>query len=285
MRSQAEPVLWRCGDREWTIRARPLIMGILNVTPDSFSDGGLFAGEEEAAARGLQMRDEGADLIDVGGESTRPGAAPVEPAAERARVIPVIRRLAAAGAAVSVDTRHAATAAAAVEAGACVINDVTGFTDAAMAAVAAGSRAGLVVMHMRGDPRTMQDQAVYEDVVEDVARWLEGRVAALAEAGVAPDRLAVDPGFGFAKTPAQNAALLAGLERIGRCGRPVLAGLSRKSWLGRVTGRPVGERGAASLAALCAAVWNGARIVRVHDVRESADAAKVLAALVEGTGT
>lgn len=285
MRSQVEPVIWRCGDREWTIRARPLIMGILNVTPDSFSDGGLYAGEETAAVRGLEMMAEGADLIDVGGESTRPGAAPVGPDEEIARVVPVIRRLSAAGAAVSVDTRHAATAEAAVAAGACVINDVTGFTDPAMAAAALGSRAGLVVMHMRGDPRSMQTLTGYGDVVEEVAVWLEERVAGLAAAGIDPERVAVDPGFGFAKTPGQNATLLAGLERIGRCGRPVLAGLSRKSWLGLVTGRPVRERGAASLAALCAAVWNGARIVRVHDVRGSADAAKVLAALVEGTGT
>ncbi len=279
-----EPVVWQCGDRMWTLRARPLVMGILNVTPDSFSDGGLYASEEEAVARGLALMGEGADLVDVGGESTRPGAAPVTPAQELARVIPVIRRLAAAGAAVSVDTRHAAVAAEAVAAGACVINDVAGCQDPDMAQVARRSGAGVVVMHMKGDPRTMQALADYGDVVEEVAGWLEERVAALIASGIRAEALAVDPGFGFAKNPEQNRALLAGLERLMRGGRPVLAGLSRKSWLGLITGRPVRERGAASLAALCAAVWNGARIVRVHDVRESVDAVKVLAALAEGTG-
>ena len=276
-------MVWRCGARSWTIRERPLVMGILNVTPDSISDGGLYAGEEAAVARGLAMAAEGADLVDVGGESTRPGAAPVAPADESARVVPVIRRLARAGLAVSADTRHPAVAAAAMEAGACVINDVSGCADPEMAAVARRTGAGVVAMHMKGDPRTMQTLTEYGDVVEEVARWLEERVEALAASGIERERLAVDPGFGFAKNPAQNAALLAGLERIGRCGRPVLAGLSRKSWLGLVTGRPVGERGAASLAALCAAVFNGARILRVHDVRESVDAVRVLAALAGGT--
>ncbi len=277
MRIPAEPVVWQCGARAWTIRARPLVMGILNVTPDSFSDGGLYATAEAAVARGLEMMNEGADLVDVGGESTRPGAAPVAPDEELDRVIPVIRRLVEAGAAVSVDTRHAAVAAEAVDSGACVINDVTGCRDPEMARVALRSGVGMVVMHMKGDPRTMQAQAEYGDVVEEVACWLEERVTALIAAGLRAESLAVDPGFGFAKNRVQNSALLAGLDRIGRCGRPVVAGLSRKSWLGSVTGRPPGERGAASLAALCAAVWNGARIVRVHDVRESVDAVKVLA--------
>ncbi len=285
MRIPFKPVIWRCGNREWAIRERPLVMGILNVTPDSFSDGGLYDNPEAAVARGLAIRDEGADLVDVGGESTRPGAEPVPPEVERKRVVPVIRRLAEAGAAVSVDTRHAAVAAAAVEAGACVINDVTGGGDPEMASVVRRTGAGLVVMHMKGDPRVMQGLASYKDVVEEVAAWLEARVAALTAAGLAAEALAVDPGFGFAKTPAHNEALLAGLERLGRIGRPVLVGLSRKSWLGLLTGRPAGERGAASLAALCAGVWNGARIVRVHDVRESVDAVKVLAALAGGTGT
>lgn len=276
--------MWRCGSRSWTIGARPLVMGILNVTPDSFSDGGLYTGEERAVARGLAMVAEGADLVDVGGESTRPGARPVEPDEEAARVTGVVRRLAEAGAAVSIDTRHASVAAGAVAAGACVINDVTGCEDPAMAALAARTGAGVVVMHMKGDPRTMQGLADYGDVVEEVAAWLEQRVRALVAVGVAEACVAVDPGFGFAKNAAQNAALLAGLERIGRCGRPVLAGLSRKSWLGLATGRPVGERMAASLAALCVAVINGARIVRVHDVRESADAVRVLAAVAEGMG-
>ncbi len=280
-----EPVEWWCGTRSWKIGARPLVMGILNVTPDSFSDGGLYADEEAAVRHGLAMVADGADLVDVGGESTRPGARPVPPDEEADRVAPVIRRLAQGGAAVSVDTRHAAVAEAAIAAGACVINDVTGCADPAMAALAAARGVGVVVMHMKGDPRTMQSLADYGDVVEEVAAWLERRVRELTAAGVRLESLAVDPGFGFAKNAAQNAALLAGLGRICRGGRPVLAGLSRKSWLGQVTGRPVGERGAASLAALCAAVMNGARIVRVHEVRESVDAARVLAAAVEGMGT
>jgi dihydropteroate synthase len=273
-------MVWRGGGRTWTIGARPLVMGILNVTPDSFSDGGLYADPEAAVARGLAMAADGADLVDVGGESTRPGAAPVAPETEAQRVVPVIRRLAAAGVAVSVDTRHAGVAAEAVAAGACVINDVTGFRDPAMAALARGTGAGGVVMHMKGDPRSMQDLAVYDDVVEEVAAWLTDRLAVLTAAGVDAETLVVDPGFGFAKTAAHNASLLAGLGRLAALGRPILIGLSRKSWLGLLTGgRPPRERGAASLAALCAAVWNGARIVRVHDVRESADAVRVLDAL------
>ena len=273
-------MVWRGGGRTWTIGARPLVMGILNVTPDSFSDGGLYADPEAAVARGLAMAADGADLVDVGGESTRPGAAPVAPETEAQRVVPVIRRLAAAGVAVSVDTRHAGVAAEAVAAGACVINDVTGFRDPAMAALARGTGAGGVVMHMKGDPRSMQDLAVYDDVVEEVAAWLTDRLAVLTAAGVDAETLVVDPGFGFAKTAAHNASLLAGLGRLAALGRPILIGLSRKSWLGLLPGgRPPRERGAASLAALCAAVWNGARIVRVHDVRESADAVRVLDAL------
>jgi len=273
-------MVWRGGGRTWTIGARPLVMGILNVTPDSFSDGGLYADPEAAVARGLAMAADGADLVDVGGESTRPGAAPVAPETEAQRVVPVIRRLAAAGVAVSVDTRHAGVAAEAVAAGACVINDVTGFRDPAMAALASRTGAGGVVMHMKGDPRSMQDLAVYDDVVEEVAAWLTDRLAVLTAAGVDAETLVVDPGFGFAKTAAHNASLLAGLGRLAALGRPILIGLSRKSWLGLLTGgRPPRERGAASLAALCAAVWNGARIVRVHDVRESADAVRVLDAL------
>jgi dihydropteroate synthase len=285
VRIRKEPLDWRCGARAWTLGARPLIMGILNVTPDSFSDGGQYADEEAAVQHGFSMIGEGADLIDVGGESTRPGAEPVSPAEEARRVVPVIRRLARAGTAVSVDTRHASVAAEAVDAGACVINDVSGCTDPAMIEVARSSGVGVVIMHMKGEPQTMQSMAVYDDVVEEVARWLEKRVEALTASGIRRECLAVDPGFGFGKTLEQNAALLARLGRIGRCGRPVLVGLSRKSWLGHVTGRPVQERTAASVAALCAAVLFGARVVRVHDVRESMDAARVLSAIGEGTGT
>jgi dihydropteroate synthase len=255
-------------------------MGILNVTPDSFSDGGRFLDPEAAVRHGLALAADGADLVDVGGESTRPGARPVVPAEEQARVVPVVQRLAAAGIAVSIDTRHAETARAAVDAGACVINDVSGFIEPAMVAVARVSGAGLIVMHMRGEPATMQSLAVYTDVVEETAIWLEQRLEELTAAGIDRDRIALDPGLGFAKTAEHNVAMFNRLERLTRIGRPLVIGASRKSFLGMLTGRPVGERLAASLAAACAAAAKGAHLLRVHDVRETVDALRVWSALM-----
>ena len=282
---------WRCGDRILKVDDRPLLMGILNVTPDSFSDGGRYVDTDAAVARARQMVGEGADIIDVGGESTRPGAAAVSVREEAERVVPVIRALVAdcADAVVSVDTRKAAVAAAAVQAGARIINDVSAMThDPAIVEVARASGAGVVLMHMRGDPETMQDDPAYTDVVADVGKYLHQRVAALTDrGGLALDSLVIDPGIGFGKTVEHNLDLLANLAALAIDGRPVLVGASRKSTIGVVTGRPVGERLPGSLAVAVYAVINGARILRVHDVAETSDAMRMLAAIqgkARGTG-
>jgi dihydropteroate synthase len=271
----------RCGALALGL-SRPRVMGILNVTADSFSDGGKFLSHERAIAHGLAMAADGADLVDVGGESTRPGAEPVALEAELARVMPVLQALAREGVAVSVDTMKPEVMRRAVDAGCAMVNDVNAFrADGAIAAVA-GSGVGLCAMHMKGTPATMQDDPRYDDVVAEVRDYLLGRARALEAAGVARDRIAVDPGFGFGKNFAHNAALLAGLGRIADAGYPVLAGLSRKRMIGEITGRPVGERAAGSVAAALIAVQNGASIVRVHDVRETVDALKVWIALTPG---
>jgi dihydropteroate synthase len=261
---------------------RPLVMGILNVTPDSFSDGGRYAGTQAAVARGLEMARESADILDVGGESTRPGADAVPEAEERARVVPVVEALAReTDTVISVDTCKAGVAERALAAGARVINDVTALSgDPRMADVARESGAGVVLMHMRGTPRTMQDDPRYEDVVGEVAAYLAARVEDAVAAGIRREALAVDPGIGFGKTVEHNLALLAGLDRIGACGRPVVVGLSRKSFLGKLTGREVQDRLAGSLAALAFCVaGGGAQVMRVHDVKASCDAVRVAAAL------
>lgn len=268
---------WRCAGRTIPLD-RPLVMGIVNVTPDSFSDGVLREGSpERAVAHGLRLLEDGADILDIGGESTRPGAADVPVDEELRRVMPVIRELArCARAPLSVDTRKAAVARAAVAAGACIINDVTALGgDPAMRRVAAETGAGVVLMHMRGSPRTMNDLAVYADVVREVQDELREAVDAARVAGVASESILVDPGFGFAKETAHNLALLRGLERLTELG-PVLAGLSRKRFIGALTGRAVAaERLGGSVAAALLAVQRGASVVRVHDVRETADALRV----------
>jgi len=255
-------------------------MGIVNVTPDSFSDGGRHADAAAAIAHGLRLVAAGADLLDVGGESTRPGAAPVDEAEELARVLPVIEALVARAAVpVGIDTTKPAVMRAALAAGASVVNDVHALrSEGALAAVAA-SDAAIVLMHMQGEPRTMQAAPHYDDVVGEVHRFLAERVFACEMAGIDKRRLVIDPGFGFGKTLTHNLALLAQLRRFTELGVPVLAGLSRKSSLGEITGREVGERLAASLAAHLLAVQNGAAIVRVHDVAETVDALKVWAAV------
>lgn len=279
-------ILWRCRDREIRIGARPLVMGILNVTPDSFSDGGRYEGIEAAVRRGVAMVDEGADLVDVGGESTRPGAEAVSARDEMARVIPVIRELARLYAAradaplLSVDTRKATVAAAALESGAHIVNDVTALEgDPAMPAVVAQAGAGVVLMHMRGEPATMQQDPRYDDVVAEVAAYLAGRMTVLAAAGVARETMAVDPGIGFGKTAGHNLQLVAGLARIAPAGRPVVLGVSRKRFIGTVTGREVGDRLAGGLACAVWGATRGAQVWRVHDVKESVDAARMVAAL------
>lgn len=284
------PLVWRCRERVLPLGNRPLIMGILNVTPDSFSDGGLHFDPRDAVARGLAMARDGAALLDVGGESTRPGAAPVPSAEEIRRVIPVVEGLAAAlhtefpdpgspPPLISIDTRKAEVAAAALDAGASIVNDVTALTgDRAMPDVVRRHGAGVVLMHMRGDPATMQEDPRYIDAAKDIADYLAGRVRSLCAAGLDESTLAVDPGIGFGKTLDHNMRILTRLDLLLGIGRPVVIGLSRKSFLGKLTGREVNERLAGSLAAMVLAAMHGAHVLRVHDVRESADAARVVAA-------
>jgi dihydropteroate synthase len=274
---------WRCRDRLLTVGQRPLIMGILNVTPDSFSDGGEFLDWESAVSHGVKMMAEGADIIDVGGESTRPGAADVPADKELERVLPVIQELAKTGAVISVDTMKAVVARDAIEAGARIINDVSALEhDPAMADVVRGSGAGVILMHMPGTPRNMQNDPRYADVVADVRAYLNRRIEDLVSKGITRDAMAVDPGIGFGKTVDHNLQLLANLNAFAECNRPLVLGLSRKSFLGKLTGSAVEDRLAGSLAALVFCILNGAHIMRVHDVKESCDAVRVAAALEEG---
>ncbi len=263
---------------------RTLVMGVLNTTPDSFSDGGAWLDPAAAVRHGLAMVAAGADLVDVGGESTRPGAARVDAAEEARRVVPVVRALAAEGVAVSVDTMRASTAAAALDAGAALVNDVSGgLADPGTAALLAERGAPCVVMHWRGHSDVMADLAEYDDVVADVRDALARRVEALVAAGVREDLLAVDPGLGFAKTADQGWALLAHLDALVELGLPVLVGASRKGMLGALLAdpagapRPAGERDDATTAVTALAAAAGAWCVRVHDVRPSADAVRVAA--------
>ncbi|MGY1714961.1 dihydropteroate synthase [Geodermatophilus sp. SYSU D01106] len=268
---------------------RCVVMGVLNVTPDSFSDGGRHATAEAAVAHGLALAADGADWVDVGGESTRPGAGRVDAGEECRRVLPVVAALARAGVAVSVDTTRAAVATAALGAGAAMVNDVSGgLADPDMARVVADAGVPWVLMHRRGESRDMDAEAAYGDVVADVRRELCRRVDAAMAAGVAADRIVVDPGLGFAKLPGHDLALLAGLDRIADLGFPVLVGASRKRFLGAVLAPPGGpppppaRRDAATLATTVLAARAGAWGVRVHDVAGSADAVRLLAAVDAG---
>ncbi len=265
---------WHCGRHALDL-SQPRVMGIVNVTPDSFADGGRYAKPEEAIAHAKRLIDDGADIVDVGGESTRPGAQPVTVADEIARVLPVVSALARDGAVVSVDTRSAEVMRAAIGEGASIVNDVEALrADGALDACVA-SDVGVVLMHMRGEPSTMQAAPAYDDVVAEVRAFLQARTRACVAAGIARERIVVDPGFGFGKTAAHNLTLLRALPDIARDGSPVLVGLSRKVTLGVLTGRGVDERVAASIAAALCALARGARIVRVHDVRETVDALAV----------
>ena len=267
---------------------RLVVIGVLNVTPDSFSDGGCFTSLDDAVAHGCRLADDGADLVDVGGESTRPGADRVDAAEEERRVIPVIEALVANGIRVSIDTYRAVVAERALAAGASVVNDVSGgLGDPDMAAVVRAAGCPWILMHWRGHSRRMQDLAHYVDVVDDVRRELAERVEAANQAGISSDRIVIDPGLGFAKTAEHNWALLAHLDVLVGFGLPVLIGASRKSFLGRVladpagTPRPVGEREAATVALTAYAATQGAWGVRVHDVRANVDAARTIAAVRE----
>jgi dihydropteroate synthase len=258
---------------------RPLIMGVVNVTPDSFSDGGRFESVAAAAAEARRLIDEGADIIDIGGESTRPGAQAVDLDIERQRVLPVLERLADVAVPISVDTRKPELMREAIAAGASMINDIEALQAPAAIAAVAGNDVAVCLMHKRGTPADMQHDPNYDDVVADVAAFLSARVDAACAAGIARERIVVDPGFGFGKTLAHNLELLRHLRSVAPHGVALLAGISRKSMLGRIAGREPHERVYASVAAALIAAQNGAHIVRVHDVAATRDALAVLAAV------
>jgi dihydropteroate synthase len=261
------------------------VMGVVNVTPDSFSDGGRYLSHAAAVAHGLELVSDGAGILDVGGESTRPGAVPVAAEEELRRVIPVIEQLAGAPARISVDTSKASVAARALEAGAAIVNDVTALRgDAGMAGVVAGAGSEVCLMHMLGEPRTMQDDPRYDDVVAEVKRFLEERMAFAVAEGIAEERILLDPGIGFGKTVEHNLELLRRLDEIVALGRPVVIGTSRKSFLGRLTGRDVDHRDAATVATGVLAYERGARIFRVHEVAALHDALTVTAATLRAHG-
>lgn len=271
----------RCGAHTLDL-SRPVVMGILNVTPDSFSDGGSHFDAKSAVSHARQMAQAGAVLIDVGGESTRPGAEAVSAAEEIRRVVPVIEALAAdTKLLISVDTSKPEVMTAAVRAGASMINDVRALREPGALAAAAGTDAAICLMHMLGEPRTMQVEPQYVDVVAEVGSFLDQRVAACIAAGISRERLVLDPGIGFGKRLEHNLALLAALPRLGAPGLPLLIGVSRKSMFGALLGRPVDERVAGSVAVATAATLAGANIVRAHDVAETVDAVKVAVALRE----
>ncbi len=261
--------------------AEAQVMGVVNVTPDSFSDGGEFFDAERAIAHGRELLAEGADVLDIGGESTRPGAEAVGAEEEAARVLPVIEALTGDGARVSVDTSKAAVADRALRAGAVIVNDVTALGDPEMAALVADRGAELVLMHMQGEPRTMQENPVYEDVVDEVKGFLAGGIEAAVAAGVEEARIWVDPGIGFGKTVDHNLELLRRLGELTDLGRPILVGTSRKSFIGKLTGAPVEERLGGTIASSVIAVSNGASAVRVHDVRPMREALAVTAAILD----
>ncbi len=266
--------------RSWTLSGRTLVMGILNVTPDSFSDGGAYLNVDRAVERGLRMVEEGADIIDVGGESSRPGAEPVDVEEELRRVVPVVEALVKEGVAVSVDTTKSKVAEETLNLGAEIINDISALRfDPLMAGVCAGKRAAVVLMHMRGDPKTMQSRTAYEDIMGEIYGFLKERMDYALSSGIEVERIALDPGIGFAKTVEGNLEIINRLERLSGLGRPVLVGPSRKSFIGSVLGVDINERLTGTIAALSVAILRGARIVRVHDVKEARQAADLVDAI------
>jgi dihydropteroate synthase len=273
-------MLWQCRGRAFDLADRTLVMGIVNITPDSFSDGGRFYAPEAAVANARRLLAEGADLLDLGAESTRPGAPPVPADEQWLRLSPVLETLAReTEACLSVDTASASVAERALAAGAHAVNDVTALRDPAMAEVVAGTGAGLVLMHMRGTPADMQRDPSYQDVASEVAAHLVSRLDHARAAGIDRDCVALDPGIGFGKTARHSMELLARLESLTVLGRPVLVGVSRKSFIGHLLDRPVDQRLEGSLAATAVAVFLGARIVRTHDVAATARAVRVADAL------
>jgi len=273
---------WQCRDRVLDL-AEPVVMGVLNVTPDSFSDGGRYGEHESALTHARRMIGEGATIIDIGGESTRPGASPADVSQELERVIPVVEVLRRESAVfISVDTSKPEVMRAAVAAGADIINDVRALQEPGALEAAAASDAGVCLMHMQGEPRTMQDAPQYGDVVAEVSAFLAARMRACREAGIDAARIAVDPGFGFGKLVTHNLVLLRQLASLEVLGVPLAVGLSRKSMLAKITGRPVESRISGSVALAAIAVLHGARIVRAHDVAATVDAVRVAAAVIKG---
>ena len=267
-------------DGDWPA-AHTLVMGIVNATPDSFSDGGLIAGPTAAFERATAMRADGAHMLDIGGESSRPGADPVSVEMECARVLPVIEALRPLGMPLSIDTYHADTARRALTAGAGMVNDITALRgDPAMADVVAAADCDCVLMHMRGSPRTMQDNPRYEDVIDDICAFFEERIEFAVGHGIAEDAIWLDPGFGFGKTPEHNLAILRRLEEFTRFGRPILVGTSNKSTIGAILDTPVDDRAEGTAATIAIAIANGASCVRVHDVRAMARVAKMTDAII-----
>jgi dihydropteroate synthase len=274
---------WQLRNRTLDLGTRGVVMGVLNVTPDSFSDAGAFIDLERAVAHGLAMAAEGAEIIDIGGESTRPGAEPVSADEEAARVLPVIGRLARHGILISIDTMKPEVARAALEAGAEIVNDVSGLRDPAMREVVRASGAGAIVMHMQGTPRDMQRAPAYENVVSEVRQFFRQQHAACITSGVHPERLAFDPGIGFGKTVAHNRALLRSLGELAPADRPIVLGVSRKSFLGEAIGsRAMEDRAWPTVALTSFARTLGARVVRVHEVRSNVEAMRMTEAILGG---
>ena len=280
----SEPLVWRHRTGE-IVFDRTRVMGVLNVTPDSFSDGGRFFDSVAAVRRGLEMAEQGADIIDIGGESTRPGSDPVPAEEEWRRVSPVVRELAAnLTIPISIDTRKPDIARKAIRAGASIVNDVTALQDPEMVPVVASSRVGVVLMHLRGEPKTMQDRPSYSDVVPEVREFLEERVRTAASRGIALEAIAVDPGIGFGKDLNHNLALLRHLDALALLGQPIVVGVSRKSFLKRLgAGDEAVDRLAGSVAAATLAVAHGAHVIRAHDVLETVRAMRVADALLRGS--
>jgi dihydropteroate synthase len=276
--------LWRVGERVFDCSERTLVVGILNVTPDSFSDGGRYLDRATAVAHATRMVEDGADILDVGGESTRPGSNAVSADEELERVHPVIERLAELHPAVpiSIDTRKAGVAAEALDAGATIVNDVSGGADPAMFDVVLDREAAVVLMHMRGDPATMQEAPHYDDVVGEVHEYLRQRIEAAELAGIDPDRIAIDPGIGFGKDLDHNLELMHGVDALLDLGRPVLVGPSRKKFIGTILDLPEEERVEGTVGAVVWMVARGAHLVRVHDVREVVRAVRVSDAIARG---
>ena len=274
---------WRCGDHTLSLGERTLVMGIVNVTPDSFSDGAMFASADDAVAHGARLVDEGADLVDVGGESTRPGSDPIEADEELLRVVPVIEGLVKArpGTPLSVDTRKPEVASAALDAGASVVNDIAGGRNSALLETVSRTGAGVVLMHMLGEPKTMQDDPRYDDVVAEVHEFLRERIEAAVFAGIPEERICIDPGIGFGKTVDHNLALLRAVPALRLLGAAVMVGASRKGFIGTLTGvEDPAARLEGSLAVAVLAAAHGADLVRVHDVEATVRALKVADAVV-----